>query len=120
MDELWLNDGSGLFSPSSQSWSRRKTLSVALVDLDGDGDLDALTGHQISDSFAWWRQGIIWWNDGEGVFTEGDQRLRFPPNGSLVVGDVNGNGWPDIVCGTLDSATVWLNDGNGRFDMVSS
>jgi hypothetical protein len=120
MDELWLNDGSGLFSPSSQSWSRRKTLSVALVDLDGDGDLDALTGHQISDSFAWWRQGIIWWNDGEGVFTEGDQRLRFPPNGSLVVGDVNGDGWPDIVCGTLDSATVWLNDGNGRFDMVSS
>jgi hypothetical protein len=118
-DELWLNDGDGRFVLSHQSWSKRHTLSVFLVDLDGDGDLDAVTAHQVSGSFAWWRQGIIWWNDGSGRFTRGDQRVRFRPNGALAVGDINGDGWPDIVTGALDEVTIWWNDGNGRFQKSS-
>jgi len=117
-DELWLNEGDGRFSLSPQSWSSRRTLSVFLVDLDGDGDLDAVTAHQVSGSFAWWRQAIIWWNDGSGRFDRDDQGIRFRPNGALAVGDVNGDGLPDVVSGALDEMTVWLNDRNGRFSIV--
>ncbi len=117
-DELWLNDGQGFFSPSHQTWSKQRTLAVFLCDLDGDGDLDAVTGHQVIDSFAWWRRGIVWWNDGNGRFTQGNQRIRFQPNAALAIGDVNGDGTPDIVCGSLDEITVWLNDGDGHFRLI--
>jgi hypothetical protein len=118
-DELWLNDGHGRFNHNNQSWSKRHTLAVFFSDLDGDGDLDAVTGHQVTSSFAWWRQGIVWWNDGSGLFTQSDQRIRYRPNAALAIGDVNNDGMPDIVSGALDNATVWLNDGNGRFRMGS-
>jgi hypothetical protein len=114
-DELWLNDGNGRFSRSVQVWSQKRTLTAALVDLDGDGDLDAVTGHELAASFAWWRQGVIWWNDGSGQFIEGHQYIRYRPNGALAVADVNGDNLPDIIVGELDKVTVWLNEGNGRF-----
>jgi hypothetical protein len=117
-DELWLNDGRGRFTLSEQSWNKRRTLAVFLSDLDGDGDLDALTGHQVASRFAWWRQGLVWWNDGSGRFTQGEQHIRFRPNAALAVGDANRDGMPDIISGALDEVTVWLNDGNGRFQMV--
>lgn len=113
-DKLWLNDGDGRFTLSDQVWSRKRTLTVALVDLDGDGHLDAVTGHELATRFAWWRQGVIWWNDGSGRFTQG-QKISYRPNGALAVGDVNGDGLPDLVVGELNVVTVWLNEGNGRF-----
>ena len=43
-DQIWKNNGSGVFANTGQALGDWDTLSVALGDLDGDGDLDALTG----------------------------------------------------------------------------
>jgi hypothetical protein len=44
-NQVWVNDGSGLFTDSGQSLGTIGSLSTALGDLDGDGDLDAFIGN---------------------------------------------------------------------------
>ncbi len=105
-DELWLNDGQGRFSLAPQSWSKRRTLQAFLVDLDGDGDLDAATVHELATSFAWYRQAIIWWNDGDGSFSQESRRIRLRPNAAVAIGDVTGDGRPNIVSGAVDTVTI--------------
>lgn len=105
-DELWLNDGQGRFTLSEQSWNRRRTLQLFLVDLDGDGDLDAVTAHELSTTFVWYRQAIIWWNDGSGAFTRDRHTIRYRPNAALAIGDVTGAGHPTILSAALDAITL--------------
>ena len=64
-NRVWLNDGQGTFSDSGQQLGHQRSYAVALGDLDGDGDLDALVGNQGPDE--------VWWNDGRGHFSLGDQ-----------------------------------------------
>ena len=45
-DTIWLNDGSGIFTPTDQFLGRSYTTAVGLSDLDSDGDLDAPTAGQ--------------------------------------------------------------------------
>lgn len=109
--QLWLNSGEGVFQqtdqtlPSPRSSQIARFQRVALVDLDGDGDLDALTD-----------SGPLL-NDGAGTLTGG-----IPPNPGFFLtarGDLNGDGAVDIfrVTHTLIPQTteVWLNDGTARF-----
>jgi len=71
---LW-NDGSGNFSDSGQRLSDGDSVSIALGDLDGDGDLDALVGTE-SGALLWTNQGGVQ-GDQEGVFVfSGNLRLR--------------------------------------------
>ena len=43
---VWTNDGTGTFSNSGQALGGSRSYSVALGDLDGDGDLDAMAGNR--------------------------------------------------------------------------
>ncbi len=54
-DRVWLNDGAGNFKDSGEMIGNLETFSVALADLDGDGDLDALSGNANS-SQVWLNQ----------------------------------------------------------------
>jgi hypothetical protein len=50
------------------------------------------------------------------VFVQSNQRFRFSEPQGPVIGDFDGDGWPDIFAGGHDDDyRVWLNQGDGRF-----
>ncbi len=56
------------FTDSGQALGSSNSQSVALGDLDGDGDLDAM----VANSF---QANTVWTNDGSGTFTKTGQPL---------------------------------------------
>jgi hypothetical protein len=85
-----------------------RTKAVFLVDLDGDGDLDAMLAR------LWGAE--IWWNDGQGEFRRSDVRLDYQEDSGMAVGDFDGDGDQDIFSGgNGDNYQIWFNDGKGEF-----
>jgi N-acetylneuraminic acid mutarotase len=64
-DEVWLNDGTGLFTDSSQRLDTVFSGLPALGDLDADGDLDV---YLAGEAYAI-QPDEVWANDGTGTFT---------------------------------------------------
>ena len=108
-DTVWFNDGSGCFidTPSAlPAITAHLTESVALGDIDGDGDLDILTnGPQ------------LFRNDGTGQFTDDSHDLAFLTEGNGVgLGDLDGDGDLDAYFGSKYPRDVIMwNDGQGHF-----
>lgn len=122
-NSVWINQGEGVFLDSGQALGMADTRSIALDDLDGDGDLDALEG-------GW---GLIYFNNGYGRFTTGDRAISMA-GGSYTrypaLGDLDLDGDLDLIlagcCGAfsgdeentwvaLPATTVMRNDGSGHF-----
>jgi hypothetical protein len=112
--EVWLNQGeaqgglAGIFELTRQEFDSRPTRRVFLIDFDHDGDADALLGGA--------SQARVWWNDGQGQFTRSAQRIGYTDRHGLAVGDIDGDGLPDIWIGKYDNQMrVWYNQGDGTF-----
>jgi hypothetical protein len=103
------------FEKSLQSFPAMNTFQVALGDLDGDGDLDAVFANAALTTSQ------IWLNDGRGCFTASEQALT-PQGHGVGVGDLDKDGDLDlfIACSTYDNHTrrsqVYFNDGRGTYD----
>jgi hypothetical protein len=120
---VYFNDGGGRFTDSGQrlgdgTIGTGQLALIALGDVNGDGFTDAVT--------AGWRwdgsvpcPNRVWLNDGLGNFSESGQMLDEGASHvhGLAMGDLNGDGRPDLVMGIQDAARsgrVYLNDGSGR------
>ncbi|GAA4379456.1 FG-GAP-like repeat-containing protein [Hymenobacter koreensis] len=109
--------GSGLFSNGTDVRVGNGPSGVALVDVDGDGDLDLVSANYYAGGVSVRR------NDGNarGTFS-GAQEL---PTGSyctrVVAGDVNGDGAPDLVAnGAAGRVYVLVNAGAGTGGFASA
>ena len=100
-DEVWLNDGHGVFTDSTQRLGLLSTLGVALVDVNDDSRLDAVTGYV-------GRVSRVWMNDGVGNFALG-QALGSASTTAVRAADLDGDGLPDLWFGNFgQSDQVWF------------
>ena len=103
---VWFNDGTGTFINSGQALGNSTSWAVALGDLDGDGDLDAMVGNRSAPNH-------IWMNDGTGTFTNSGQALGNSTSWTVALGDLDGDGDLDAFVANGGPNTVWFNDGTG-------
>jgi hypothetical protein len=130
---VWLNDSHGAFTPHTVTpifGVGSLSTGLALGDLDGDGDLDAV----ISNTFD--QSETVWVNDGTGSFAaHATPSFGAKDSYDIQLGDIDSDGDLDAVVvnktGELPSAragkqpqdaavgdsseTVWRNDGTGVF-----
>lgn len=102
---LW-NDGTGQLNDSGQRLGAVDSTAVALADVDGDGDVDALVGHASG--------ATLWLNQG-GTFVESGPTVAGGAVTAVVLQDLDGDGDADALVGEMWQARIWWNEGDGRF-----
>jgi hypothetical protein len=107
-NRVYLNTGAGVFVDSGAALGNGQTAEVAIADIDGDGELDALETN-------WSGSLRIWIGDGLGGFTTGQQiSVGNSPGSDLA--DIDGDGDLDVyVTNNGSPDRVLLNDGSGFF-----
>jgi hypothetical protein len=109
LDLVWLNDGSGNFTPGPAVGAAIDTSAVVLVDLDSDGDLDALVSGR--------SETLILWNDGRGGFMHTSEPFKPGRDYAYQVVDVDSDGLPDIFAMHIRRGyVIWRNLGGGQFE----
>jgi FG-GAP-like repeat/PASTA domain len=113
---LLLNVGNGTFLPGGNSYGSAGMATVAVADVNGDGAPDVVTGSGESDGCAHVTTVGVLLNDRRGGL---DDARSYQAGGcpKVSVGDVSGDGPPDIVTANVESNTisVLVNTGGGTF-----
>ncbi len=121
-NRVWTNQGgaqeglTGNFVSSSETLGAGNTQSVALGDLDGDGDLDAFLANAGEASRVWINQGLA--QAGLiGTFADSGQALGTAQSADVALGDLDGDGDLDALVATLgvgEPDRLWVNQGGAQ------
>ena len=109
-ETVWLNDGSGNFTPhpTTPSFGAGNSMQVVLGDVDANTTLDAVVANHNGQAET------VWLNDGGGNFTPHPTTPSFGVEDSrgLALGDLDGNGSLDAIIANQagQAQTVWLNN----------
>ena len=136
VNDVLLNDGSGKFSLHILAFMgaegvHSSTVTVALGDVDGDGDLDLVVGNYAGPTMllVTMEQSRLFLNDGTGTFVHtdaGGAPGTFLLPGTLhrvfdvAMGDVDGDGDLDLIFANADAERpneLLLNNGSGVFSV---
>jgi hypothetical protein len=122
-----LGNGNGTFgAPTTYASGGQNTDSVAIADVNGDGFADVIVANQCMNKFNCTNGGVsVLLGNGDGTLRTASSYNSGGYNAlSVTVGDVNGDGRPDIVATSVCSQSnncvngvvgVLLGNGNGTF-----
>jgi hypothetical protein len=94
--------GGGVFGDSGQNLGSHSSLDVALGDVDGDGDLDALVANGNHEGDR------IWLNEA-GTFSDSGQSLGDHNSADIAIGDLDGDGDLDAFVANDSGNRIWFN-----------
>ena len=125
VDRLYLNDGKGNFSKSSNLFENYNGKSVTVIDFDKDGDKDLVVGNRIIPKhYPLPAPSLIYENE-NGTFKNvtasvAPQLEKFGIVNEVIASDFNNDGWEDlIVLGEWTGIGMFRNN-EGTFEDVSS
>lgn len=127
---LYHNDGNGRFTrvenplDGNAEFAPLARGSVYFADMDNDGRLDIVSsGYGINEGNL-----HIYWNNGDGTFSENPARLYGSYDSSCAIGDLDNDGFADIVVtgfsankggGSAKSFFIYRNNGDRSFSMLN-
>ena len=117
-----LGNGDGTFGAANPfGFGSSQPQEVALADLNGDGNLDAVSSNY-NGGYSGSGGVTVMLGNGDGTFQSAIGYFAGYANVGLALGDVNGDGMPDIVTTSTNDSTVdvLVNNGDGTFGTVSS
>lgn len=113
---LYINDGTGNFSGSGETFTAVKNSSSTFGDVNDDGHLDVVYTGQTSDLVG---EVLVYQNNGDGTFSTGTS-IDNLEGGSVSLGDADADGALDLFVTGIDGndfprAKLYVNDGTGSF-----
>ena len=125
-DRLYLNDGEGHFSKTVNSLPEiiQNKSSIAVADIDKDGDEDIFVGVLANaQAFGVPQTSYLLLNDSKGNFSIAGQNIISLSDIGIVTSsafaDINGDGWKDlVVAGEWMPLTIFINE-KGKYNKTT-